>query len=340
MSKGYKFTMRPAFEGTAIRGNPENMSEISANSDILENNDTLSVIKVLVIDDDPDDFYLVNDMLSRSRWKAFEVKHCDSLESAGQLLERAAVDIVLLDLGLGSLQGLRTLEAFASLGHQVPAVVFTGVNDEKLGEQAIKMGAEDYLPKSEASSALLSRTITYAIERYALVEQLERRANEDALTGLANRHALFKQTEVLINNLERNGLPLAVALLDLDDFKEVNDRWGHSAGDEVIIAFAQRLKDNLRSSDMVARIGGDEFVWVLTNYKSTQSLQEVLEKKISSLMRPVELDEYPDAPENLIKVSVGVAEWQPGLGLKELLIRADKAMYRSKKSGDHCIEIC
>ncbi|WP_439134221.1 GGDEF domain-containing response regulator [Pseudomaricurvus sp.] len=314
-------------------------SDTGITADTPEGN-TAHTIRVLVIDDDPDDFYLVNDMLSRSRWKAFEVSHCDGLESAGQALQQSEVDIVLLDLGLGSLQGLRTLESFIGLGYQVPVVVFTGVNDESLGEQAIKMGAEDYLPKNEASSALLSRAITYAIERHALVEQLERRANEDALTGLANRHALFKQTEVLINNLERNGLPLAVALLDLDDFKGVNDRWGHNAGDEVIVNFARRLKDNLRSSDMVARIGGDEFVWVLTNYKSTHSLQEVLEKKLNALVQPLELEEHPNAPKDLIKVSLGVAEWQPGLGLKELLIRADKAMYRSKKSSDRSIEIC
>lgn len=332
--------MKPASEGTVIKDDPETMSEHRVDSQCQKSDHAVSVIRVMVIDDDPDDFYLVNDMLSRSRWKAFEVVHCESLEMVGQQLEKSKVDIVLLDLGLGPLQGLRTLEAFIGLGYQMPVVVFTGVNDEQLGEQAIKMGAEDYLPKNEASSALLSRTITYAIERHALVEELERRANEDALTGLANRHALFKQTEVLIHNLERNGLPLAVALLDLDGFKGVNDRWGHNAGDQVIINFAKRLQGNLRSSDLVARIGGDEFVWVLTNYKSTQSLREVLEKKLRALIKPLDLEEHPEAPKDLIKVSLGVAEWQPGLNLKELLMRADQAMYRSKKSGDGRIEVC
>lgn len=333
--------MKPVYDGSVIKEDQETMSEprVDSHTDYPEKESGVSMISVMVIDDDPDDFYLVNDMLSRSRWKTFQVAHCDSLETAAQKLESTRVDIVLLDLGLGPLQGLRTLDAFIGLGYQVPVVVFTGVNDEQLGEQAIKMGAEDYLPKNEASSALLSRTITYAIERHALVEQLERRANEDALTGLANRHALFKQTEVLINNLERNGLTLAVALLDLDDFKGVNDHWGHNAGDQVIINFAKRLQGNLRSSDLVARIGGDEFVWVLTNYKSTQSLRDVLEKKLGTLIEPLDLEDHPEAPKDLIKVSLGVAEWQPGLCLKELLMRADQAMYRSKKSEDGSIEI-
>ncbi|NHO65057.1 diguanylate cyclase [Aestuariicella hydrocarbonica] len=296
-------------------------------------------IRVLVVDDDPDDFYLVNEMLKQSQRKAFVVTHCESLECAGQVLQRSPVDIVLLDLGLGPLQGIQTLESFLSLGFCTPVIVLTGVHDEVLGEQSIKLGAEDYLPKNEASSALLIRAITYAIERYALVEQLEKRANEDALTGLANRHALMGQTTTLINNLERSGSTLAVALLDLDDFKGVNDRWGHNAGDQVIVALAHRLQSHLRSSDLVARIGGDEFVWVLTNYSSADNLVDVIEKKLSYLMQPLVLEEYPDDPKQLIKVSLGVAEWKPGLGLKELLSRADKAMYQSKKSRNQGVVI-
>ncbi len=285
-----------------------------------------------MIDDDPDDIYLLTEMLRQSKRKQFQVSHCHNLNEAAQRLQDGNTDVVLLDLGLGLTQGLATLENFLALGSAVPVVVFTGVNDERIGEQAIKLGAEDYIPKNEASLTLLTRAISYAIERYALVEQLERRANEDPLTGLSNRHALLNQTSGLINSLERSGSTLAVALLDLDEFKEINDRYGHHAGDQVIMAFASRLKAHLRCSDMVARIGGDEFVWVLTNYDSPHSLVDVIEKKRLQLIQPVQLEELTQ-PCELIKVSVGVAEWHPGLDLKALLSRADQAMYRSKHGG-------
>ncbi len=305
------------------------MEPRSINSPLSEK----EILSVLVAEDDQDDFYLVQKMLSHDFRRNYRILQCTSLQSCLRDIGEFKPDVLLLDLGLTDSQGLNTLNAIVKAIQTVPIIVFTGVNDEELGEQAIKAGAEDYLPKGDTSAALLNRAISYAIERHRLMFALHKEAICDALTGLPNRTAFYDRLEVLIENSSRNQTHLAVALLDLDGFKEVNDELGHRAGDDLLCQVASRLQQKLRGSDMAARYGGDEFVMLLTNFHGQDELVEVLQRKLNIINQPYRIYAQAKVQEVVIGVSIGVVSWQPGMTLQQLINQADKAMYDSKNAG-------
>ncbi|WP_199610780.1 two-component system response regulator [Flocculibacter collagenilyticus] len=294
---------------------------------------------VLLVEDDPDDIYLVRQMLKNHRSKVYDLKHEDNLEDATAYLEEHKIDVVLLDLGLRELQGLDTLSEFVYKNPFIPVIVLTGAGDNSVGEEAIKLGAADFIPKPEVSGQLLSRAIVFAVERHALLNQLQRQALFDDLTGLPNRTALFERLDTLISNFERSTNRMAAAMLDLDGFKEVNDELGHKAGDDVLVQFAERLNEHLRSSDTAARLGGDEFVLVMTNYNELDEILELLTQKLEDLTTPIRINTGNTHTERVIGVSIGIAEWRKGQTAEQLLTHADKAMYHSKKNGKNQVSI-
>lgn len=301
---------------------------------------TVDVINVLIVEDDIDDFYLVRQILSRDRIRKYDIAHCDSLQQSIDFLERTKVDVVLLDLGLGETSGLKTLQLMIKeIQLATPIVVLTGSSDEEVGDRAIKAGADDYLPKAEVTTSLLSRAIRYAIERHFLLRQFQQRATTDALTLLPNRSALMERIENLIHDASRNDSKFAVAMLDLDGFKGINDDLGHLAGDEVLKAIAKRMQLKLRCSDMAARLGGDEFVILLTNYHSEKELLEVVKKKQAVIGRPIEFEHEGACRTETVGISVGVAQWQEGMTSMQLIAMADAAMYESKHGGKNIITL-
>ncbi|QIR14998.1 sensor domain-containing diguanylate cyclase [Shewanella aestuarii] len=152
-------------------------------------------------------------------------------------------------------------------------------------------------------------------------------ATTDSLTGLLNRRELKRQAEKAIYQASINQSSFALLFIDIDLFKKINDSFGHQMGDKVIITLAQRLKDMLRENDILARIGGEEFVLILTNIDpiSSYKLAERLREKVS------------DSPINGISVTVSiglaVCEDENLKDFDKLLQRADKALYEAKKSG-------
>jgi diguanylate cyclase (GGDEF)-like protein len=157
-------------------------------------------------------------------------------------------------------------------------------------------------------------------------QQLAHRANHDALTDLANR-ALFEQrTQESLARL--SGGTLSVALIDLDDFKAINDRLGHAVGDALLVVVGQRLRECVRQDDVVARLGGDEFGLLLHGLR-TDLATDVLARITDALNRPVQALGY----DLLVRASVGLAEASADAGPQELLRRADVAMYAAKERG-------
>ncbi|VUD48745.1 Diguanylate cyclase DosC [Thalassocella blandensis] len=303
-------------------------------------NSSEDVINVLIVEDDIDDFYLVRQILGRDSARKYDIVHCDSLQQSLDMLQRTKVDIILLDLGLGDSSGLETLQHMANaIMFSTPIVVLTGTNDVELGERAIKVGAEDYVPKEEANTSLLSRSIRYSIERHFLLQQFQQRATTDPLTLLPNRSALMERIENLMLDVSRNHAKMAIAMMDLDGFKEINDSFGHQAGDEVLKEIAERMKMRLRCSDMAARLGGDEFVLLLTNYHNHNELLDVLQRKQKRLSQSMNLTVQDATHEVSVGISIGVAEWKQGLSAHQLLAIADEAMYDSKRKGKNMITL-
>ena len=156
-------------------------------------------------------------------------------------------------------------------------------------------------------------------------DQLTHRATHDALTGLANR-ALFEQETRAA--LAAGGQSLSLALIDLDDFKVINDRLGHVVGDALLVVVAERLRDCVRRDDVVARLGGDEFGMLLRGLAAGEA-DDVVARITDALHRPIQALGH----DLLVGASVGLAEGWPGAGPPELLRRADLAMYAAKERG-------
>ncbi|MBT9591433.1 MAG: diguanylate cyclase [Thiobacillus sp.] len=155
----------------------------------------------------------------------------------------------------------------------------------------------------------------------------------DPLTGLANRRFLHENEKHLIASAKRSGKQMAVLAIDLDDFKAVNDRYGHAAGDEVLVTSAKRMQQLLRESDVIARFGGDEFVIVLGQVDNAEAAREVASRVVDRLSQAIPLAGGGTAQ---IGASVGIALCCAGKEtLDDLLKKADAALYAAKRDGKH-----
>lgn len=166
-------------------------------------------------------------------------------------------------------------------------------------------------------------------QEVAAERELARRACTDELTGLVNRHEALEQICAIAGRVVRQGHATAVLFCDLDNFKEINDTFGHVAGDELLRAVATRIRMGLRSGDMAARIGGDELLVVLQGVRNLSDAVAIAEKLRRSVAEPI-----PTSAGFLsITLSIGVTMVEPGEDSDEIISRADRAMYRAKQTG-------
>lgn len=168
-------------------------------------------------------------------------------------------------------------------------------------------------------------------------EALQRElASHDPLTGLGNRTYLHQQLELVIARCKRENAMFALLAIDLDKFKPVNDNFGHAIGDEVLIRVARRLEECVRLTDLIARVGGDEFVVVLEGTKDIQQALETGHKIISKLTEPIDINRV----EVSLGASIGIALWPADTDcLAKLLQLADQSMYMAKQAGRGCCQI-
>lgn len=164
-----------------------------------------------------------------------------------------------------------------------------------------------------------------------LRKRFEKDAMVDALTGLHNRRWLDLQLPRLVNRHQRDGTPLSIIMFDVDHFKKFNDRYGHNAGDDVLLQVAKTTRLSLRPADLYGRLGGEEFVIMLAGIKKEFAwiVAERLRKAISS-KKTMTLDMQELPP---VTISLGISELRPGETAETLLQRADNAMYDAKENG-------
>ncbi|MBO0128453.1 sensor domain-containing diguanylate cyclase [Agrobacterium sp. OT33] len=165
-------------------------------------------------------------------------------------------------------------------------------------------------------------------ERKIMEEKLHRFAFEDTLTGLANRRMLQKFWNERLASVESSQRISGLLLIDLDGFKAINDRFGHDAGDDVLVAVAKRLRKNVRIEDLVCRLGGDEFVVLIHENASHERIPQICWRIEASLARPIR----GGKGSYTVGASIGASLFpQDGQDLMELLKRADEALYRVKR---------
>lgn len=173
-----------------------------------------------------------------------------------------------------------------------------------------------------------SRAITHKLKKAH--DDLSHLANHDFLTGLANRRLFNELLDQTIHTAKRDNTSCAMIYLDLDDFKKVNDTFGHQAGDQVLITVTNRLKEIVRESDNIARIGGDEFIVLLRNTSSHDDIEATVQKILTKLAQPIQIP----GNEVQISASVGIAVIPAdGIEAETLIRKTDMALYESKKLG-------
>lgn len=252
-------------------------------------------------------------------------------------------DILMVSLNLEDEDGLRLCSHLRSneRTRSVPIVMISEADDLERVAHGLEMGAHDYILRPLEKNELLARVRTQ-IRRKRFQERLRSTyeislslALTDSLTGLYNRRYLEVHLEKLIENNAKSNKALAVIMLDIDHFKIVNDTHGHKAGDEVLKVFAERMKDNLRSFDLVARLGGEEFVAILPDV-SPERAYMVAER----LRCAISDDPIPCSAEGGsldITTSIGGAIINnSGHSIASILERADKCLYDAKHGGRNC----
>jgi len=162
-------------------------------------------------------------------------------------------------------------------------------------------------------------------------ERLTWQANYDTLTRLANRHHFWTRLQNLLRRASMEHTPVALCLFDIDLFKDINDQFGHAAGDEVLEAVGTIVRSELRSEDASGRLGGDEFCFVLANVDQEEVAR--LAERIRERLNTMAFGMNGGGAPFTASATFGVAAWQPHMGARELMEAADRALYRAKASG-------
>ncbi|MDP2809753.1 MAG: EAL domain-containing protein [Rhodocyclaceae bacterium] len=288
------------------------------------------IVTLLLVEDNPGDQRLVREMLDTCGHGGFRLLTAEHLAAAAALLDSEPVDIVLLDLRLPDGNGLDSLVKMHALSPGVPIVVFSQVEDESMAVKAVRMGAQDFLVKAHINGPLLTRSLRYALERRQIEEHLHYLAHHDALTGLPNRKLFYDRLSRSLALSRRHRRPLALMMVDLNDFKQINDVFGHPIGDEMLKQVADRLLSCLRTTDCVARLGGDEFILFVTDLSDAHHATLVARKIIEVLAPPCLIGQR----DFVMHASVGIALYpDDGDDMETLVKNADAAMYLAKGQG-------
>lgn len=285
-------------------------------------------IKILFIDREYGEYLLIADILSHVRHVEYQLTWCNQLDTSLPKILSQDYDVVLLDYYWGDHSARDLLNTARVQACQTPIVVMTDEMETEVDREAIRAGASDYLIKGQIDCELLERTLRYAIERKQTEQHLARLAHYDPLTDIPNRILFRDRLEHAIRLAERDHTFFTLMFIDLNGFKQVNDNFGHDAGDAVIRICADRLNNCMRRSDSVARMGGDEFTLLLQNTEFNTDVAHVAQKVIDSLSVPSQISGY----EVVVGCSIGIAMYpQAGRDADTLLKNADLAMYKAKQ---------
>jgi diguanylate cyclase (GGDEF)-like protein len=290
-----------------------------------------TVLRVLLVEDSSFDARLILEQLRAAAPGSYSTRHVERLADARDELALEQTDCVLLDLALPDASGLHALTTLLALHPEIPVVVLSASDEAVLGAQAVQAGAQDYLTKGEIDGRQLWRSIRYAMERKRAQLPLRHQAMHDSLTGLPNRVLFLDRLTQALARLARRPGQLSVLFLDLDGFKSVNDRFGHDAGDTVMVEVARRLQSALRPYDTAARIGGDEFLVLAEAPEDDAQATIHLATRIQEhLQDPIRVQ----SSDVRVSASIGMTFTSDSTADASSLIRdADVAMYRAKASG-------
>jgi two-component system cell cycle response regulator len=293
---------------------------------------------VLVVDDDPATRRLIGHWLENA---GIPVRATEGAKEALELLESKAdsVAAIVLDVMMPEMTGYEMLEQLRAFEPTlaIPVVMLTAhAIDEPDVVRALELGATDHVSKPFSGPVLVAKVRRMIDERRRMWQlELRRKAAEadaarDALTGLYNRRHFESLFQSELAYAKRHGVPLALAILDIDHFKSLNDVFGHQEGDRVLTYFAEALRENLRGEDHAFRIGGEEFALLLRGSDAAGATLVVGRLRDAFKKTPLRLGQETDYR---ISFSSGVISAEPDASIEDMVRRADQALYSAKRTG-------
>ena len=281
---------------------------------------------ILIVDDVTTNLKCAAEVLKDT----YDVTTAKSGKAALQILREIQPDLIMLDVNMPEMNGFEVMERIKEdpVTRDIPVIFLTAEADKENEVTGLKMGAMDFIKKPFEPDIMRSR-IEKILQMTEQTKELQNIAGRDSLTNLLNRRCFEKILDQPEEGKE-NGFFL---LLDLDNFKQVNDTFGHVIGDQVLIKFARVMEEEASPEDAICRIGGDEFAIFIPGTYEKSKIKSIARRMIAGIEFEVN-DLLLDTCDFKLSVSIGIAEKpEDGSHFAELYAAADKALYYVKQNG-------
>jgi diguanylate cyclase (GGDEF)-like protein len=291
-------------------------------------------IKAMVVDDASAIRTHVGSLLRQYQFQVLEAEN--GQQALDILRDNRDIKLIISDYTMAPIDGFEMTKTIRETyeKEELAIIGLSGVDSATLSARFIKVGANDFITKPFQPEEFFCR-ITQTVDLIEKTQALVDAATRDFLTGLYNRRFFFENGEGKLNRARREGTNIALAMLDIDHFKSVNDTYGHDVGDEVLKGVSKLLVECTRDHDLVARMGGEEFC-ILLNDITKNELSELLE----ALRKTIEQKQYASLEDRKnVTSSFGVVYAQAGENLDDLVKRADKLLYCSKETGRNKVTV-
>ena len=311
-----------------------NMDDINYIFQIINRLSKNRQYKVMIVEDSAPFRNSLKKILTSLQFHVFTAAHGE--EAMSYFADNPDIRLVVCDYRMPVKDGFEVLKEIRAAGdkNQIGVLMMTSPSENVNGAIFLKNGANDFIAKPFVKEELICR-VNNLIEAMENINQIADFANKDFLTGVYNRRYFYDDMNEYVAYAEERAEPYAVAMLDIDHFKEINDACGHDSGDRVLKTLAKKLIDETKNGDLIARFGGEEFCIVLKNVSNEEAVKFFVNLRANIASCNVQLKKE----QKNFTVSIGVAFSRSDYKLDELLELADEALYRAKENGRNRVEI-
>lgn len=291
-------------------------------------------IKVMIVDDSMATRSQIRALLQHQMFKVIVAAHGE--EALVFLEDNPDIKLILTDFQMPVINGVELTKEVRKRysKNELSIIAMTGTNTELISAKFLKIGANDFINKPFTREEIACR-INNSLDALEYIAKIQDMAQNDFLSGLANRRYFFDAMHEYFKEAKKRSEPFALGLIDVDNFKQINDTLGHRVGDTVIVELAKTLKEHLLHDHFIARIGGDEFCLVLKDIEQKKALEFFL--KLKSAVNHIHI-KTKEGDSLTVSVSIGVT-FGDLESVEEMINQADKALYIAKKNGRNRIEV-